>query len=538
MNKFNKTVPCIACVLILLSGSAMAKKKKCKDFWRSKCNKTVRTVVKVAEKAGKTVGEAPGNVIREGERGAKNVANEVGGVHDNVVRATGDALNDTVKTIGIAHSDVATAIRRAGDDTEAEIGRAGKNLEDAEVAIREYIERKAEGTIETLTDAERRVREGKVVDALFHLAIDPLRKEEKNMALATQESKLVDAVGRTAASVYGGPQGAAAYAAWSTYRRTGDADLAMRVGVITGLANKGFDLAGEMPIGNEWEIAKKAAIAGSIGGLAVAASGGDEAAVRDGFLMAGGMVLVRDGYKKYTGHNLDPKGAEGPPYCMKGNPLNDPDCPPPLKALKLNEDGSVFYDDKGNPVVDFSKLNPKRPLVGEWSKSGEDNWKLDNSKFMTSVARVPGMNAMALFHDKWAVSWKLEGLANYASIVPAVVLTYTGTYVGTGAAINAQIQDVNIKTAQDEQPDVTAASARDGEPTSFLCMKDNLSRSIFIAIANDEKDLACVVIYQKDKESKEDFAPWYALKDKDYCKIPATKLAQDHIAWGWSCFAR
>lgn len=530
MNKPSRANFFMASILILtLCSSAISSPQTIRWSPKTKVPKTktpkipdpVKTVGDVINSTGKTLGEVTGNVVR----------------------VTGDALHDTGKTIEIAHSNTATAIRKAGDDTGAEVRRAGKNIEEAAVAIRKYTERTVKGYTESLTDAERRVREGKVLDVLFHLAIDPIRNDEKNLALATQESTLVDATARTAASVYGGPQGAAAYAAWSTYRRTGDADLAIRVGIITGLASKGFEVTGEMPVGNNWDIAKKAAITGSIGGVAVAASGGDEAAIRDAFLMAGGMVLVKDGYKKYTGLDFDPTGADGPAYCMKGDPRLNPECAPPLEALKLNEDGSIFYDNKGNPEVDFSKLDKKRFFVGEWSKPGETgNFKLDNSKFMGSVARIPGMNAMAIFHDQWAVSWKMGELTTIPSILPAVVLTYTGTYVATGAAINNQIQDVNINTAQTDggiqQPRVTAASTKEDEPTSFLCVKEGLSRSIFIATRDDNKDFACVVIYQKDKESKEDYALWYALKDEDYCKTPASKLAQNHVKQGWSCFAR
>jgi hypothetical protein len=46
---------------------------------------------------------------------------------------------------------------------------------------------------------------------------------------------------------------------------------------------------------------------------------------------------------------------------------------------------------------------------------------------MTAVSRIPGMNTMALFHDTWSVSWDMDAFTNVASIVPAVVLTYTGT---------------------------------------------------------------------------------------------------------------
>lgn len=541
MNKLNKTTIGMMCILILsLSGPAIAgsmKKKRCKgNFFKCKA----KSVSKLAKEVGKTIGETPGNIIREGGKGAENLGREANVAGDNVERAAVDTIHDIGNTFGKAGDDAAKTIKKAGDDTVAEVGRAGKNLEDAAVAIRVYTERQLEGTVKTLTDAEKRIREGKVLDALYHLAVDPQLNTEENLAKATQESKLLNTVGQTAASAYGGPGGAAAYAAWSTYRKTGDADLAMRVGIITGLSNKAFAVAGKIQtIGTDGklivdELAKKAVVTGAIGGLAVAASGGDEAAVRDAFLLSGGMVLVQDGYKRVTTHDLNAKGAKGEPYCMLANPGANVDCAPPKEAYVKDENGKL--------VADVRKVDPARPHVGLMVKPGDSSLLAkvagETSPVMTGVSRIPGMNAMALFHDHWAVSWEMSPVTNVATIFPAVVLTY----MGTTSPINDHIQDVNVEAAKkDNMPQplgVTAASTSKDESTSFLCVKGELSRTIFIATGTDKTDFACVVVYQKDKELKEDLAPWYAVNDKDYCKIPAAKLAQDHVEWGWSCFAR
>lgn len=466
----------------------------------------------------------------------KDTGRELGKAGDNVVREANKVTGNIEKATTKAGKDFATTIRKAGDDTAAEGRRGGKNLGDAGVAVFNYTERQAKGYGKILTDAEKRIREGKFADALYHVAVDPLSNTEENLALATQESKLVNIAGQVAASAYGGPGGAAAYASWSTFRKTGDADLALRVGIITGLTNAGFAAAGTLPSGTVPEIAKKAVVTGAVGGLGVAASGGDEAAIREAFLLSGGMVLVQDGYKKFTGHPLDARAAEGEPYCMLTNPYINSECGPPPEAYVRNPDGTVKYE-KGQPVVDFSKLDPKRSYVGEWYNPEKPiNIKSDNSLVMQSVAKVPGMNAMGLFHDKWAFAWDMNSLTNKATIAPAIVITY----FGTPAPINDLIQETNENAAKDENSVRQARinSSEEEQASSFLCMKDGLSRSIFIATGTDKSQIACVVIYQKDKETKEDLAPWYALKDQDYCNIPSVKLARDHVERGWSCYSR
>jgi hypothetical protein len=86
--------------------------------------------------------------------------------------------------------------------------------------------------------AEKRLREGKVVDSMWGLATEPLQSSEENFAKATQESEVINAAAGTAAAVYGGPAGAAAYAAWSTYRRTGNADIALRAGILAAVTSQ------------------------------------------------------------------------------------------------------------------------------------------------------------------------------------------------------------------------------------------------------------------------------------------------------------
>src|SRR5260370_22269699 len=90
--------------------------------------------------------------------------------------------------------------------------------------------------------------------------------------------------------------------------------MAIRVGLITGATSAGFNAAGKLPIDTTAQIAQKAIVTGAIGGLAVAAAGGDHDAVRDGFLLSGGMVLIQTAYDQATYPRIDGRAATGAPY--------------------------------------------------------------------------------------------------------------------------------------------------------------------------------------------------------------------------------
>lgn len=403
--------------------------------------KATEALAKANEEATKAAAEA-NRKATEGVAKANEEATKVAtAVNSDVTRGIASANQQATQALtrtnsditqGIQHAaeqakkiqaDAAWNIEKAARDTGAEIGRVARSLEDAGQAIGQYLENQYRSTGQTLTNAERRMREGKVVDAIWHLASEPIQETSKNAALAAQESAYINTVAQVAATAYGGPQGAAAYAAWLTYNQTGSADLALRAGVLTFATSTAFQAAGSLESNTTTQLARKVAITASVGGIAIAAAGGNEQAIREGFFRAGAMVLVQDGYKRYLGSELDARSSKGEAYCMSA--VGEACSPPEAAYVKVN--GEIVKDSQGLPVVDMSKVDPRIPHVGKWSGPTAANWTQERSAFMTSVSRVPGMNAMALFHDQWSVSWDMGSIANPATIVPAIVLTYTGT---------------------------------------------------------------------------------------------------------------
>src|SRR5258708_95327 len=245
-----------------------------------------------------------------------------------LAREAGKGMNDTGATIeeGRVNGDIGVNVAKAYDDTAKEIDRAGRNINDAAIAAGHYIEKEVQSAGQTLSETERTIREGKLVDALWYAAVNPARHTEQNFGNAMMESSLLNDVATALASTYGGPTGAAAYAAYITYKRTGDADLALRSGIIAGLTAKGVKNVNGMPSGSQGEVFKKALCNASIGATAVAASGGDQKAILEAFVKGGSITVAREYYRSTTNTEINGKAptceysGERDRGCEKGLP--------------------------------------------------------------------------------------------------------------------------------------------------------------------------------------------------------------------------
>lgn len=538
------------------------------------CRGLTKTLEKLEKDTGKALGKAAGDVARETGKTAKNIG----------------------QVVGKAGGDAAAATQKAGNDTWKESGRAVENVEELGTAVRKFVVGTVDDKIDAVAVAQKRIREGKFADAFWHYNISPLKDSEERAAQLAQESSLANAVGGVAAAAYGGPGGAAAYSAWYTYRATGDVNLALRAGMISGATSAALSAVDGMPVTKETvasDIAKKAIVAGAIGGLAVAAAGGDGDALREGFLRSGGMILIQDAYREYTGGQDLTNTVKSPTnsaFCALTAPTlaTSPNCSPPLDWFKKNADGTLA----DGPVLDMSKVDPKYSYLGAAAKAGKSHWLFsETSMIMNGFAKVPGMNAMAIFHDQWVITAPLSGWTNQATIIPAVVVTYMGTETGVQNLIRdtLELQKAN-KAPEGGAPDTLAGPissdliknvAVSGQPSnitvlnkdarkqrlenSYLCTKKletsrvvtrirggaqlkvsqktvheskMITRGIFIAKGETSDQLACVVVYQKSDERLDDLAPWHALTDRSYCDAKAEQLVLEHSQSGWSCLAR
>lgn len=472
---------------------------------------------------------------------------------------TKKATNDAIWNLTKAVKDIDKTVRKASDDTKDEAGRASRDIGDAGAAISQYVETKTKATGRSFNDALTRVREGKAIDAMWHLGTDQIQTEDKAASQAALKSDIVRTVGQVASTVYGGPGGAAAYAAWLAYHQSGgDINLALKVGIITGATSWAMQGAGTIPTqdaaGNMVAsgVAKRVAVTGAIGGLAIAAAGGDENAVRDGFVKAGAMVLIQEGYRSYVKHELfetDKPGKESGFRASKG----DAYCTSSVINCRNPPRGAAVYDKSGKFIGwDQSKLDPSAPHVGNsfpndpnappqqfrWPTTGE------GSSFMKGISKVPGGNAMGVFHDQWALDWHMPPVVLQATIYPAVVLTYNGT----SAPLFEYIRQVSLKeakaVAKQEAPNgyippvvyrdeaVRVPPKESQIETAYTCANRSESRSIAVEIEPKKSHFSCRVVYRSNFVRS---IPWRAMHDPDYCFAKAKILSDAQKQWGYAC---
>jgi hypothetical protein len=213
----------------------------------------VKQVYDEFEKSGANVQK---NVEQAGKDVIVTAKNAGGDSLTALVKANRDTVatiqkagNDTVTTVKKAGSDVVATYEKGWRDTTEQTKRSFNDAVDAAKAVERFAEAQAKAQVTAISNAARRAREGKVVDALWGAAVEPAQSSEKNFSKAVQESDVLNAAAQAAATAYGGPAGAAAYAAWYTYRATGDANLALKAGVFSIVTSYAGGSIANMPAG-------------------------------------------------------------------------------------------------------------------------------------------------------------------------------------------------------------------------------------------------------------------------------------------------
>ena len=408
-------------------------------------------------------------------------------------------------------------------------GRAADTRMEASQDIVRYLELQAKGA--QLSKAEKGVREGKVVDAMWHLATRPLANDA---GFAGQEGDYLHAVAQYAASFHGGPGGAAAYSAWYTYRHTGNADMAFRVGVLGAATSQAFPGNGGMTLDAAGAAARKAVVAGAIGGLAIAAAGGDQQAIVEGFLRDGGMVLIHDGFKRYIGSKLVARASDEDAYCMSAMGA---DCPA--------ADSTYARDDKGNIAYKDGKPQPGnvQRQHGNLGGTRTSTWNQERRAFMQSPSTVQGMNAMTLFHEQWIVSWDMHAFTAPTRLAPAIVIHYAGSgamyYELVRETAQAQVQKIPGVRAVEllAAIETTTAPLEFGTNSAFetfICEDDGASHSLVV----DQPDgtrANCRALSIAGSGRVELIGE---ASHVDECAQKAENHIRDRIQFGQSCFIR
>ncbi len=384
-----------------------------------------RKLSEIEINADKTIDKAIADTQREANIAAGNVEETISKARKDFEHGAPVVGRQVRKALEKGVEDFGDTMAKTIDDTP-------QTLADFGTAIYHFAERqvKYEISAKRYKDFEKRVFEGKFADAVAHLGIDRFRQDELNAFKSAQESLLLRTVGQVAASVYGGPYGAAAYAAWYTYNSTGDMKMAIKAGLIAGATSYAMHAASGMSNVGAPQLAAKVIVTGAIAGGAAAASGGGKEDILKAVVMAGTSVGIEKVYQLTTDHPINPRGSDGTAWdklSPKGLPGDSLDSPP---------QEWFFHDDKGNLLKtadgkyyrpDVTKFWGNRSMVGQAAAAGQHGWDLETSPIMKALSRIPVVNAGSLFHDVLSDEFAWKGFVLRATIAPCFVFTYYGT---------------------------------------------------------------------------------------------------------------
>jgi hypothetical protein len=385
-----------------------------------KINRIEIQPIRIEIKPLPTIGGTPGQIFEKGKK-------EGGKITTKTVKESGNAINDTVMTIktGKPHGDLAKTFAKAIDDSAKEINRAGINVNDVAIAAGQFLENQTRSVGTILSDAQKRAREGKVIDAIWHAATDPVKHTEDNFGKAVTRSSLLNEVATAAASTYGGPMGSAAYASWLTYKRTGNLQIALKAGIIAGAVKRGIKIVDGMPTGTESQLAQKTLASASIGGAAVAASGGGEHEIIEAFVKGGALTQARQRFKELPNKAINGKAPAIPDLVKYNNYVKH------KFSILVDKTGKPILDAKGNQQLDIRTITFR-----DISKVSIDNSSLRKE----ILIKIPYINDMVHFHDQWETIAQKAQYKIVATIFPTKIIPIAGP----DATISKQSTEKNI----------------------------------------------------------------------------------------------
>lgn len=312
---------------------------------------------------------------------------------------------------------------RVGGDIGKTLGHVGKEadrgLKNAEEGVRvagKTIERQAHSVGDAGEAAGRRLREGKIVDAVWHFHTDYYKSTESNYLKAMQESSMLRMGGQTLSTIALGPGGTAAFNAWYVGRTTKDVGQGLKAGVISGASGYASGAISQGPVNGFGDAAARAGASGAVSGTAAVASGGK---FEEGFQHGALASAANSAYQAYTGAKPDPRAGEE--WVAKGD------------ATTCAEAGCATVETSD----DMRNLSPRLKHTGKFTPDLDKvpNWKHEGSGVMNAANHIPYVNAGSYAHDMWAIDWKMSDAVSMATIPPAMVATGIAGGAGRDAAL-------------------------------------------------------------------------------------------------------
>ncbi|MGB3251654.1 hypothetical protein [Buttiauxella gaviniae] len=349
--------------------------------------------------------------------GAGIIINEI----NKQVTVVQETANNSVTTVVKGVTDIAATYVKAWNDIGNQAKRSFNDLTEAAKAVADFAVKDTRAQFDILQNSANQLQEGKIIDAMWSSGVSPLHSTEKNFFEATQKSSILDMAANYAASVYGGPAGAAAYAAWKTLQLTGDVNLAFRMGLVAAIQQQGGKIIDGMPGATVSDVVKKAAIAGAVGGIAVAAAGGNEKAITDSFLKSSGNVLVQnaqDSVKAVMNNNSDITAAVQVVGCISAKNVN---C---LSDVPYVTDAAGKLTEQVAPSLTDLKSKADE-VVGTWTAL-QNNAEKQAADIMTLIPKLPDTNIIPLANNSVVITWTLGSEAEIKSGIPTVLISAIG----------------------------------------------------------------------------------------------------------------
>lgn len=262
--------------------------------------------------------------------------------------------------------------------------KAANDIADSVHATARFAERSINGYGDVLSNAQKRLREGKVVDAIWHIGTDQFTIQNDNAAKLMQESEVIRTAAQAAITAQAGPAGSAAFAAWLAYNASGgNVEAALRVGAYSYIMNSANAQVGSWPEGAITDSAKKAAASAAMKGIAVAAAGGSEADIRNAALQGASSVIVQSGQAYVTKKFVDPSRARADAFCMDA-------------------------------------IQGACEEAAKWKDVAQQRYK----EYQQAKEAIP--SSIATPDGQWVISWDKKALVDRENTAPSIALTYVG----------------------------------------------------------------------------------------------------------------
>lgn len=344
-------------------------------------------------------------------------------------------VNQAVAEVDRTAGRVGKELERAGERVAKEVERSAEKVADETVrGVDNIVEgvkvaaeasfQLAEAGLEANVSAIRALAKADIEQAARAVTVDHWRAAEDIGSAAVMESSALRLVGQVAATAYGGPAGGSAFAGWYGYHASGgEWDAAAKSAAVT-LAASGVSYGVEFIPGDPgMTLAGASRVAASGAGAAgvTALAGGDADAIRKGFWMGAATAAAAETYRGTTGIEMSGEVAtEGP-----------------------------IAKDPNTPITDYSPnashVGTEVPVLGApregFMQQASYFLAQEQGPVMQVVAKVPGMNRMAFFHDTWmqSTSVTVDGWVQ-ATIPPAMLVSY----MATGTPLAHHLQDETL----------------------------------------------------------------------------------------------